>query len=226
VQINYENALKPLMDFYNTYINDMTNTISLVSNTSSDWNIFRTTVQNNSSFWVQPLSIIYPKIFAYPFVDSYLDEITSWLNINYLTQNTTKGTTNYVENESIIINVYTYRESVKIDSNDYLSDTVNCYTPLGTICSDCKTTYYGLVPCSNGRFDCQYDKTCKACDKTNCSYTLPYYNVKGVGTVYADSKIDANVSMYFKDRWEFENIKSISFKVVDCKWVFDKFIGA
>ena len=101
VQTNYENKIKPLMDFYNTYINDMRDVISLVNTTSSSWNDFKTTVQNNSSFWIQPMSIIYPKILKDPFVDSYLTEITSWVNENYPTQNVKAGTTNYAENEKI-----------------------------------------------------------------------------------------------------------------------------
>jgi hypothetical protein len=226
IQLNYENALKPLMDFYNAYITDMKDTLSLVSETSSSWNDFKTTVQSNSSYWVQPLSIIYPKIFTYPFIDSYLTEITSWVNEQYPTQNTSLGTTNYIENESIIVNVYTYREEVKINSNTYLTDFVTCYSINSTICADCKTTFWGLVGCHQGLFNCSHTVNCKSCASSQCSYTRPFYNIRGSGTVYADSKIDAQVAMYFKDRWEHEDIKSISFKVVDCKWTFDKFIGA
>jgi hypothetical protein len=226
VQLNYENKIKPLMDFYNTYINDMESTISLVNELSSSWNDFKTTVQSNSSFWIQPVSIIYPKIFPFPFVDNYLKVITSWVNEKYPTQNTSAGITNYIENETIIVNVYTYQETVKIDSKEYKSDVVTCYTNNGTVCADCATYWWGSVNCHQGTFNCNHTVNCKNCVGSNCSYTLPYYNIRGSGIVYADSKIDANVNMYFKDRWEDENIKSISFKVVDCKWVFDKFIGA
>jgi hypothetical protein len=216
------------MDFYNTYVNDMNDVISLVNSTSSSWNNFKTTVQNNSSFWIQPMSIIYPKILPNPFVDSYLTDITSWLNENYPIQNTKNNTTIYAENEKVVVNVYTYIEQVQINSYDYLVDTVTCYTLNSTICANCKTTYYGLVGCHQGLFDCARDEKCHSCKTSDCEYTVPYFNVRngGNGTYYADSRIDAYVSMYFKDRWEYENIKSISYKVIDCKWTFDKFIGA
>jgi hypothetical protein len=131
-----------------------------------------------------------------------------------------------VENQKLIVTVYTNTKRVEINSTTYVMDSVSCYTLNGTICASCRTYYAaGWVGCHQGLFSCEATYTCKECATSNCSYTVPYYNIRSSGTtVYADSMIDANVTMYFENRSEGTSTAMLLFKVSNCNWVFNKFI--
>jgi len=230
IQLKYDNKIKVLLDFYNENIQSINEALTLIGANSAALVSFKTTVQNTSAYWLQPFNVFYPEVLPYPYNNNYNTEISKWLNITYPVQDTINLVTNYVEGENIIVSVHTYIEQVKIDFTKYDSRVTTCYTQNGKVCANC-STYFGGGPvnCHQGTFYCGYTVTCPKCATSSCNYKDPFYNVRGtVGeglTVYADSKIDANIRMYFKDRWEYEKIKTLQFKVVDCSWTFDKFIS-
>ena len=230
IQLKYDNKIKILLDFYNQNVNDINEALTLIGANSAAWVSFKTTVQTNSSYWLQPLNIFYPEVLAYPYKNSYNTEISNWLNKTYPVQDDINNLTNYIENETIIVSVHTYLEQVKIDFTKYDSRISHCYTQNSKVCANC-STYFGGGPvnCHQGTFYCGYTVTCQECATSSCNYKDPYFNITGTvgngATIYADSMIDVNIKMYFKDRWEYEKVQTIMFKVVDCSWTFDKFIS-
>lgn len=234
-QTNYSNLWKPLFDYYNSNSDIFNQTVSLTQTYSSDWDSYQTTVQANSSKWLQPFTIFYPNILQDPFDEiNYLSIITDWLSTNFPVKNS-DNTSNYVENQQAIISCYTFLTSAKIDLYKDMVDYTDCNTKNGRACARCETIITGNpVYCFEGTFDCNYSSVIRNCNKSNCYYTFPpYYPLDSnknqntlLSSATARSKIEAQINMNFTDRWEAPNITTISFKVVDCDWFFDKFITA
>ena len=88
--------------------------------------------------------------------------------------------------------------------------------------------------CHQGTFGCDYTASVRNCQKSNCFFTYPpYYPLdsnKNQNTLLSSptalSKIEAQLSFFFTDRYESQQITTISYTVIDCQWFFDKFITA
>jgi hypothetical protein len=234
VQNSYNNTYQNVYNFFIQYVDRMDETLNLIHTLSSEWQSFQTTVETNSAKWLQPYTIWYPKLISIPFTDSSIAVIKNWLQLNFPIRND-DGSVNYVENQQFIVNAHTYRIEYKINNAYYdLYDYTLCYTHNTTIyayCSDIWANNY--VACSNGGHSCGYSRSCSKSATSDCYYQSPYYRaytdktpiVDGSAhTTQAYGKIEAKVTCNFTDRIESSFIKSISFKVIDCDWVFDKFI--
>lgn len=233
IQKLYDDKLSPLYEFYIKYSNRMDRTLTNIQNVSSDWRSFQTTVETESSRWLQPLSIWYPDLMTSPFEDSSLVQVKNWLVENFPIKNL-DDSVNYVEGQEFIVNCYTYRIQQKINRIDYLIDSTPCRTSNTTIYAYCSDTWSAKsIVCNNGTFNCAYTHNCKVGKESDCYYLTPYYynptDVNPIGTVNTHattgwSRITANVNSKYTDRFENANIKSISFRVIDCDWSFNKFI--
>jgi hypothetical protein len=233
IQKLYDSTFLPLYNFYIKYSDRMDQTISIIHTVSADWRSFQTTVETNSSKWLQPFSIWYPKLIPSPYNDSSTSTIKNWLNINFPIKNS-NGSVNYVEGQEFIVNCHTYRIEQKINAYYHLIDYTQCYTHNTTIYAYCRDSWDNtMVACSNGIYWCGYHRDCSNSATSDCFYLTPYYhNVSDTVTIAASephtttaiAKIEATVTANYSDRFENSVIKSISFRVVDCEWNFNKFI--
>lgn len=225
---------QPVYDFYIKYADRMSETLTLIKTLSTKWDDYQTTVQTNSAKWLQPFTIFYPNVLAHPFIDSYSDKIKTWLQTSFPIRND-DGSLNYVEGQQFIVNCHTYYVQPKINIiNQELKDQTTCVTGNATVyvyCSDIWANNY--VHCSNGGQSCGYSRSCSNSAQSECYYLSPYLksltDPTPIGTVNTRAitgigRIRATVDARFTDRFENSFIKSLRFKVVDCEWVFDKFI--
>jgi hypothetical protein len=233
VQSLYNSTFLPLYNFYIKYSDRMNSVLTTIETLSGDWQSFQTTVETNSAKWLQPFSIWYPNLIPSPFNDSALSNVKNWLTTNFPIVNS-DNSVNYVEGQQFIVNCHTYRVQEKINAFYKLIDYSLCRTTNATIyayCSDDWANNY--VACSNGNKRCGYQRTCSNSAASDCFYLTPYYKnytdsapIGNVNThlTQAYGKIEASVTAKYADRFENTAIKSISFRVVDCQWNFDKFI--
>ena len=215
-----------IIDFYNENFQQLQESITLAQTLSSDWDSFQTTVSENSAKWLQPLTLIYPKINNYPFYESNLNEITNWLNSKFPVIDTNTNELLFVENQKAIISCYMKHVYPKLSLNQYVfqpntSQTL-CSTSNPNVCVSCQTTYGGLVGCHQGLFNCQNTTYCTFCAPTHCSYKNPPYII--IDSLHAYSRIEAYVKVSYQEISEDENIITIVFTVKNCQWIFNNYI--
>lgn len=134
---------------------------------------------------------------------------------------------NYVENQKAIIYAYTYSIDANIiNDNSLLSDHTICTTNPRQVCVSCATYLRGSGPCGWGWFRCPAGITCRTCKSANCFYAVPPYAPIPGTTTRVRGFISANTSMKYTEQKESTDIIAVVFKVVDCNWIFDKFITA
>jgi hypothetical protein len=233
IQNLYDNTFLPLYTFYIKYSTRMDRALSLIQNVSADWRSFQTTVQTNSSKWIQPLSIWYPNIILSPFNDSSLSTVGNWLSRTFPIKNA-DNSVNYVEGQEFIVNCHTYRSEQKVNVLYNLIDWTACRTSNSRIYAYCADLWNAqTIVCSQGSHNCAFSRNCNTSGASNCYYLTPYYNFytdrnpignTPTGALIGYGKIEATVSAKYSDRFENTFIKSISFRVVDCNWSFNKFI--
>jgi len=234
-QDSYDKKWKYVYDFYIKYVEKLDLTLNLVHTLSTKWDDFQSTVETNSAKWLeQPFTIFYPNILQSPFVDSYTNKVKSWLNTSFPIRDS-NGNLNYVEGQRFIVNCHTYsiqNNAVNYDKN--LSDLTTCYTRNSTIYVYCSDIWENLTAyCSNGNADCSYTRSCSKSKESDCYYLSPYLKSQTdftpIGTVnthaqYGVGRITAHVTANYTERYEVSFVKSVCFKVLECQWVFDKFI--
>ena len=226
----------PLYDFYIKYSNRMDRILSTIQTVSSEWRSFQTTVQTNSAKWLQPMTIWYPNLIATPFTDSSLRVVQSWLGTTFPIRNL-DNSVNYVEGQQFIVSCHTFRIEQKVNQNIFLRDHTTCRTSNTIIYAYCTDQWaHRSITCKKGAFSCQYSRGCRTGKTSDCFYLTPYYtrltDTTPIGTTnrnadrtYGIGKIEANVSARYTDRFESTAIRTISFRVVDCNWTFDRYIS-
>jgi hypothetical protein len=229
VTLDYQNKWQPIIDFYNQNIDKLKSNLTLIQNNSAQWFDFRTNVRNLSSDWLQTFTIFYPKILQAPFSQNagYVAQVLEWLNTNYPVQNITNKTTIYAENQKAIIYIYTYNKETQINNTTELSDQTTCVVTNSRVCIECTTTASGTVRCNQGSYNCNWTGTCQSCVTSDCEYAdddkTSYLNIRD-NKHTADSKVIADVSMFFSNRSENTTITAIVCKVVDCNWQFSNYL--
>jgi hypothetical protein len=234
LQKNYNDVYLPIYNYYLKYSDRMDNAINTAQTLSATWDDFQTTVETHSAKWIQPVTIFYPNLIGAPFNDNNLNQVKYWLLDNFPISNI-DGSVNYVENQQFIINCHTFKNDFKVPNiHIFLRDYTYCFTHNSTIyayCADIWANNY--VYCSNGGASCGYARSCSNSATSDCYYLTPYfYNLADkvpIGSVdthaiSAYGKIEANVYATFNDRFESSAIISISFRVIQCDWVFEKYI--
>lgn len=226
----------PLYEFYIKYSNRMDRTLSMIQSVSAEWRSFQTTVQTNSAKWLQPMTVWYPNLIAAPFTDNSLFVVQSWLSTAFPIRNL-DNSVNYVEGQEFIVSCYTYRSEQKINQNLFLRDYTVCRTQNVTIYAYCTDTWaHRSITCKKGAFSCAYTRGCREGRTSDCFYLTPYYtNVNDtapIGTTnrnadrtYGIGKIEASVSARYTDRFEGTVIRTISFRVENCNWTFNRYIS-
>lgn len=169
IQNDYQNNLKPVIDYYNQNIEKLTNIISIVNEFGYNWFDFQNTVQSNSSKWLQPITVFYPNILPYSTQNSYINEITNWVNATYPVN------LNYVENQKIIVHVYNNQSSTWLEE-DLITDYTICQTSDVGVCVTCNTVAYGPdISCASSSHPCPDTWSCSTCKSFDCYYVSPPY---------------------------------------------------
>lgn len=94
--------------FYDSYYEDLSNLNVKLSSRISDLDRISTLVQENSARWIQPISLVYPKIIvqdAFRLTSLLRAEIQSWINTE-LPVITTTGVTSYIAKQLAYISIF------------------------------------------------------------------------------------------------------------------------
>lgn len=237
IQTLYDTTFLPLYDFYIKYANRMDETLTTIQSVSSEWRSFQTTVQVNSAKWLQPFSIWYPNLLPAPFTDASLTTVKSWLDLTFPVKNP-NGSVNYVDGQEFLVSCHTYRIEQKINALISLIDYTRCTTANTTIYAYCSDTWRPQsIVCKAGGFNCAWSRSCRVGATSNCYYLTPYYtrfnDTIPIGTTnpnadktFGYGKIEATVTAKYTDRYENTAIRTISFRVVDCNWTFNRYVTA
>lgn len=219
LESTFNNKYQPIIDYYNLYYTVLNQGVDLDKNNSQKWQNFRTIVQSNSSSWLQPLTIIYPKINITSFSNSYVQEITDWINAKFPVIDPVTNELLFVENQQAIITCYLGKNPYATNKNIYLMDETTCVTSNPVICAACSTSFSGGVKCHQGFFNCAYNSGCSTCKQATCGYTFPPYI--SIDSTSAYGRIEAYVTISYQDLYEDPTCYNLMFIVNGCKWVYN-----
>lgn len=130
---------------------------------------------------------------------------------------------NYVENQILIIYLHTWQYGPSIKEIRTLEDKTLCVTQNKEVSVTCTDCYSGYVQCDNGDFSCGGCRSCVQTRTLDCYYNSPPYELLSYNK-QAYGAIRASIDIQFQDRNELEKIKGLVYKIVNCEWVFDKFL--
>jgi hypothetical protein len=227
----YQQIWQPVIDYYNNYSESLQNSLTLAQSFSSNWNDFQTTVESNSAKWLQPFTIFYPTLIQDTVTDNDVLLVKAWLD-KYFPIRNNDGSLNYVEDQRIIVNCYTYSydNDNSIDIFDEPYSYARCRTSSGTIYAHCQTIITGgTINCNQASYYCNTTYNTYPSKRVNCWYSSPYLydiapygspiinNVYDINKTTARGQIQAKITMKFLDRKE-NTIQPLSFKVYDCEW--------
>jgi hypothetical protein len=229
VQNDYNSFLSPLVELYKNNYDQFLGFVNFAQQYQNDITNFITTVDSNSSIWLQPIFTFYPILLEFPFKTNNLNDIVNWLNVYYpIVDN--NGNKNFIQNQQIIIYCYTFIFNQQLNIEEIKTITTTCTTDNPKICVSCSETIPpASVVCSQGTFYCGLTWSCLTCATSDCNFlNPPYYDIKKLPSksVQAKSSIQGVINASYNDRREIDDITMISFKVIDCNWTFDKFITA
>jgi hypothetical protein len=231
LQQKYDGVWQPIIDYYNQYVDQLQNSLTLVQSYSANWDNFQTIVESNSSKWLQPFTIFYPTLIQDTLTQNDIDSIKTWLG-QYFPIRNSDGTLNYVENQKFIVScyIYSYDTNNQINIKDQAYSYAVCATQSGTIYAHCKTLVTGgWVHCSNTSYYCDATIDFYPSKHVDCWYASPYlYNVPEFGQAITDTtftannqsvrgQIMANISMNYLDRNE-TKLQNLIFNVIGCDW--------
>jgi hypothetical protein len=224
----YTDIFIPIIEFYNEYSNQLKEAYTIYEQASGSWDDFLTKVQSNSAKWLQPFTLFYPDILQEPFTDNSVETINNWVKKYYPITNE-DGTINYVENQKLIVNCYTYVQGTEVDIIDSPYSYCKCKTQSGNISLHCQTIITGgWIHCNQGSYNCQQTLDCYPQSTIDCWYETPFLHTDfspiGVDEAISSkqdvvSKIKANITMKFNERYEYD-IKTLFFEIQDCDWVY------
>lgn len=135
---------------------------------------------------------------------------------------------NFLEGQVVVVYNLTYLLNINyINVNSPLTDYTVCRTNSRRVCITCTNRYTGGGPCNSGYFNCGgRSNSCSQCQDVVCSYNSPpFYDMENNNNV-GKSQIKANVVMKYNEQREEIDIKAAIFKVVNCQWVFQRFLTA
>jgi hypothetical protein len=234
IQYSYNNEIIPVIGFFFDNLNYIQDSLTFIQSNSANLNTLTTLVFSNSAKWLNPITAFYPEILSNTLTQStYLEMVGTWLNANYPVNNSNTIVPNYVQNQQAVVYLHRYTERVNNNSSIQTASTI-CKTKNDKIVANCVTYSTGIVHCNQTTFNCNDTKTkkpfifkCAIPQDSNCSFDSPYISkiVQGLD-MQATGYIKANVGINYVDRQELQDMITMSFKVVDCNWVFDKFLVA
>jgi hypothetical protein len=228
ISLSANNYWKPLVDFYKNFSPRLLSNINLGFQKLPDWINTSTTVEQNSSKWIEPLIMYYPFVLTINQLNNISREyvnITNWLNSKFPVLNI--GCPNgicYVENSQCIVQVMKqtssfYENSVGGLSRGTLenlrsspSDSTICTTSDTTASTGCSQCYSGSVGCGkSGTFGCGGCTSCSVTREVPC-------NFPETGTKIRINTITANIFYNYTDDY-LDDFLRLNYKVLNCRWV-------
>jgi hypothetical protein len=229
IEDTHMNEYYPIIEYYEKNKNILFEAIDIIANNEYAWRDFYTTVQQNSSRWLLPMTVFYPTLIPDPITPDKIDQVSNWLKKYYPIRNQIDNTLNFVEKQRFIVSCYTYQYASKIQILDQPYSYCNCSTQSGLIALHCQTKITGgWVNCHQGSYNCSHTINCYPTRNVDCWYETPYLKSDGTPINQTDpvsmkqvtiSKIQANLNMEYLDRRE-NDIKNFVFEVEDCDWVY------
>lgn len=225
----YINEYYPIVEYYENNKEILFEAIDIITNNTGMWNDFYTTVQQNSSRWILPMTVFYPNLIEEPISDAKRDQVSNWLKKYFPIKNDLDNTLNFVEKQRFIVSCYTYKYASQIQILDQPYSYCNCSTQSGLIALHCQTRITGgWINCHQGSYNCSHTLNCYPTRNVDCWYESPYLKSDGTPIRPNDpvsmkqvtiSRIQANVNMEYSDRRE-NDLKNLVFEVEDCDWVY------
>jgi hypothetical protein len=213
---------EPLIEYYNFFNSSWKATIdySYAINAPQRLQTFQTLVQNTSSSWSNPISIIYPKIPRYS-SSTFSTEINN--AINWFKKTFPIFTTSdpsrplYVEGTKAFLSCMFHDVSVKVNQTNQAINTANCRSFDRSAAVRCIYTYIRDVFCAGTEVCSRYNGSA-----TRTTYTLRCRYENGTNAI--NRRGTATIKSFFRDRREHDNLYCVLLEVKNCQWNFIKTI--
>jgi hypothetical protein len=216
IELSATNFWSPVVDFYKNSYLEFNYNIDVANSNLQNWKTYSTVVENNSSKWIQPITVFYPYV-SYDSVS--LNSVLSWVEKNYKINNNNENVL-YVENQFLKVfclikqKITRANETREGNIGNSLYDYTACRTADSQACKPCNISYSGHVDCDNGDFECGGNTQCNVCVPYPCSFKDPLTN--NITKTY-NPYIKAILKYNYEDEFE-SNLISYSFTIKNCRW--------
>ena len=185
------------------------------------WEIATTNFESNSARWITPITTWYPCIVDYNIVTDRPDQfqilLKNWINFFHPIFSKNSPIPNYLDGQKLIVYCFNYEQSIPTEQTYSLIDTTTCVTNDSSVCAYCSRCYSGGGgPCGVSCSGCTY---CSSCTTQTC-----YYYAGNPQTKTKRSTIQADLDLYYENKYESVIINAAVFKVVRCEWTFETFL--
>lgn len=231
IQLSADNLWGPFVDYYKNFSLELKPNISKGQASLNKWKSMSTTVETNSSNWIEPLILYYTDVITIKQQqdNTYITPITQWLNNNFpvLSDSCSNGVC-YLQTQECVVHATRKTNSSleastsgksrsQIDSTPVtVSDSTLCQTADTIASGPCVVRYSGgVVGCDNGDFACGGAISCTVSQKVDC-------NFNETGTKSYRPYIKANLYYNYIDEYETTDLLRLRYIISDCKWKFDK----
>jgi hypothetical protein len=221
IQLSADNYWIPFINYYKSFMLELKDNIKKSNLVLNNWKQVSTTVEANSSKWIEPLIIYYPTIIQTnsqvnlnDLSQSALYDVTSWLNTNFsILNNDCYNGICYTEKQEAIVHVI-LKNSPRYDDQKFeISDSTTCYTSNTIVSAPCKVTFSGdVTQCNGGIYHCNGSVSCNPNNSVNCVFPNGLKSNKSTITAY--------LYYNFYDTYDNKNILRLKYRVSNCSWVY------
>jgi hypothetical protein len=237
IELSANNYWKPFVEYYRNFSIELKQNIKAGQENLSNWISMATTVETNSSKWLEPLMLFYTDVLSVEKQkeNNFLNEITDWINEKFpvLNDYCPNGVC-FLEYQEATVHILKretsdypekYWASVYNPSNPYknkrqsdsitrkLSDSTICNTTNTIASGPCSVTFSGSVNCNGGHFGCGGgSRSCTVSQTVDCFFPD--------GKKQNPRGISATINYNFYDQYESSQILRLKYAVSDCKWIF------
>ena len=226
IKLSSDEYWSPFVDFYKSYILELLPNVTSANSSLGNWKSTASTVETNSSKWIEPLIIYYPKIIyeseyikttisntntiRYDLTSTKLTDVTNWLNYNFQVLN--NNNVMYVENSEAIVHLILNINDIQV-SNHQISDSTTCSTSDTIATGVCTVKTSGTVTsCNKKSYHCGGSFSCNKSQNISCNFEN---NSKLIS-----KKITANLKYNFDNNHEIDKILRLKYIVKNCMWEY------
>lgn len=213
IRLSSSNYWEPFINYYANTYKDWDRVITIANNNVDKWKSVSTFIETQSSFFIEPITVLYPTLFLNS--DSNItNKITTWVNTHYPIISNETENVNYVEGQKLIVYYIKTIKQNRANTTRNFSDKTTCSTADSSSGVTCIKEYEGYF--SKCNWNCK-DHTQRILNSYKWLCGFEDGADGGKNQKKYSTNIAAKLIYMFDDVYETDPIP-VYYKVSNCKW--------